>query len=732
MNRWTFAFLLAIFTPLGIEGLEPVGAQQALNTRDLKTSNGSKTSNQIRPISLIADTVDFDPASGVLIASGNVQVFRGTQTLATDRLIYDQRNKHLSVPGSMTLTDGADVVTRAAGAELDTDLENGLIKGAELLIQQQLQLVSQQMHRQDGKFKVLDKVVVTSCQVCAKYPVPFWKIRARRVIHDEQARQLYFENATLDVFGIPIAYVPNLRIPEPGVNRATGMLVPKFSSSNTLGYGVEVPYYWTLGDHADLTLTTQAYTRGSFLLNPEYRRQVKRGYFEVDSYVTLEDSLSDNPNRSSLTATGLFQMPDDIELEFKLDVASDDSFRDDYGIGEEDQDRLTSFLTLRRTRETSYVSVGTAYIQSLRTNEVDQEIPLVFPEVYAHKNWVDPVFDGKLSLTAQSVTLLREDKSEFSRMGLVAEWQKDWTLRNGLIVSAYGGVAGSYYRIEGIPGFADGTSSEFVPTTALDLRWPLSRQNGSVTHIIEPRIQLVWSPNSSRRNVNEDSTQVEFERTNLFSYNRFPGFDATERGARANVGVSYTRYDPKGWTYGVTVGRIFRAQDLNQFSSGTGLDGRNSDYVSAVSATYLDHFDILNSTLFDENFDISKNETRLTMDFNRVSAEATYIYLEEDVVAGFSDPAHEAALGMTFQHNDYWSYSGEWRQNIETGHATSGEFGVRYENECVAVDLSLSIQYEGSGIESTTRELGLSVELAGLGNKKRNKKYAHRCAALNG
>lgn len=732
MNRWAFALLLASFTPLGFGGSAPVAAQEAAQNRGLQTGNGQASVDQTRPISLIADTVDFDPASGVLIASGNVQVFRGTQVLATDRLIYDQRNKHLSVPGPMTLTDGADVVTRAAGAELDTDLENGLIKGAELLIQQQLQLVSQQMHRQDGKFKVLDKVVVTSCQVCAKYPVPFWKIRARRVIHDEQARQLYFENATLDLLGFPVFHAPNLRIPEPGVRRATGMLVPKFSSSNTLGYGVEIPYYWTLGEHADLTVTTRAFTKGSFLLSPEYRRQVKSGYFEISSHVTLADSLVDNETRSSLTAKGLFQLPNEFELEFQIDVASDDDFRDDYGLGDEDEDRLTSFITLRRTRETSYVSISASHIQSLRASEIDQEIPLVFPEIYARKNWVDPVFGGKLSLTAQSVTLLRQNNSEFSRAGLVAEWQKDWILRNGLIVSAYGGVAGSSYYTENITGFSNGTLSEVVPTAALDLRWPLSRQNGSVTHIIEPRVQLVWSPDSARANANEDSVQLEFEETNLFSYNRFPGFDATEQGLRANVGVSYTRYNPKGWTYGMTLGRVFRSKDLGQFGTGTGLDGRHSDYISAINISFQDHFDFLNRTLFDDDFSVSKNEARLTMDFDRVSTAATYVYLEQDVVAGASDRSHEASLALRYQYSDYWTYLGEWRQNLETGHATSGEFGVRYENECVAVNLSLSLQYEGSGIVRPTQEIGLSVELAGLGNKKRNKKYAHRCAALNG
>lgn len=686
---------------------------------------------QDRPISLVADSVQFDPQTGVLIAQGNVQVFQGGQVLATDRVVYDQKNGVLSVPGPMTLTDG-DVVTRAQGAELDTDLRNGLIKGAELLIQQQLQLVSQQMHRQDGKYKVLDKVVATACLVCKNNPTPFWKIRAQRVIHDEEARRLYFENATLDVLGIPIFYTPNLRVPDPSVRRATGFLVPKFTTSDTLGYGVEVPHYWTLGDHADITLTARAYTKGSFLLNPQYRREVKRGRFEIDGIFSLADTLTNNNNRSSLSANGLFQLEREIELEFGVEVASDKAFRDDYGIGIEDQDRLTSFVTLRRTRKNSFASVSTSVIQSLRAVEIDQEIPLVLPEIYARKTWEDPYLGGKFGLTGQSVTLLREDDSEFSRFGVVADWQKDWILRNGLIVGAYGGVAASSYYTQGITGANDGTVSELVPTAALDLRWPLSRQNGRVTHVIEPRVQLVWSPKEARSNFNEDSVQVEFEETNLFSINRFPGFDASERGFRANVGVSYTRYDPLGWTYGVTLGRVLRNDDLNQFGAGTGLDGTNSDYVSAINVSYNDMFNFTNRTLFDDDFTVGKNEMQLDMNFNRFSTQASYVWLEQDVVAGASDRTHEASLAMQYRYDEYWTFSGKWRQNLETGHSTSGEFGVRYENECVAVNLSYSLQFEGSGIVRPTRELGLTVELAGLGNKKRNKKYAQRCAGLNG
>ncbi len=690
----------------------------------------SSQANTNQRISLVADLVTFDPNSEILIASGNVQIFHGNEVLTTERVIYDQRNKQITVPGPLTIVAGEDLTARARSAVLDEDLQNGLIRGAEVLISQQLQLVSDEFHRIDGRFKVFTKTVGSSCFVCAKNPVPFWQIRSRRVIHDELERRLYFENATMEILGVPVFYTPKLRVPDPSVDRATGFLVPHFSTSNTLGYGFEIPYYIVLGDHADFTIQPAFYSKGSVLISAQYRRKYRNGTLSVDGAFTLADVLTTKSIRSTLSAEGHFQLRREFELNFGIEVASDDDFRSDYAIGDPEQDRLTSFLTLRRTRKNSYVSLSTSYIQSLRTNEVDQEIPLVLPEFFARKTWAEPYLGGKFGLTAQSVTLLREDGSEFIRAGLNVDWQRDWIFNNGLIVNAYGAVANSLYYTENYPVIGSANYNETVPVAALDFRLPMSRQTGSATHVIEPRLQLVWSPDTARSNPNEDSVQVEFEETNLFSYNRFPGFDDTERGLRANIGVSYNRYNPKGWNYGVTVGRIIRSKDLGQFSSGTGIDSKNSDYVSAINVSYMDKLDFVNRTLFDSDFNLSKNEAQLALNFDRFMTNATYVWLEPDVVAGASDRRHEATFRAAYRYSDYWTYSAEWRHNLLTGNPTSGEFGITYENECVAINLSLSLQYAGSGIVRPTRELGLTVELAGFGNKKRSKRYAHRCATL--
>lgn len=683
-----------------------------------------------RPISLVADRVSFDPGTGILIAEGNVQIFRGSEILLTERVIYDQRNRSLDIPAPLVLSDGTDVVTRAASARLDARLQEGLIEGAEVLIAQQLQLAATRLHRTSDQIKVFDKVVATACRVCAKNPVPFWQIRARRVIQDERERRLYFEDATVDVLGIPIFYAPRLRVPDPTVNRATGFLVPRFSNSGLLGYGIAAPYYVVLGDHADFTITPYLFSKGSGLLGLQYRRQVDNGWFVIDGHVTVSDDLVGRATRSSLTATGAFSLPRDIDLEFKFDVASDKAVRDEYDIGNQDEDRLTSFVILSRTRKNSFASVSARFTQSLRVNEIDQNIPLVLPEIYARKTWSDPRFGGEFGLTAQSATLLRENDSRYSRAGLTVDWSRDWILRNGLIADAYAGVMGNSYYTRSYAGIPDGSLSEVTPTAAVGLRYPLARQIGRVTHLIEPRIQIVWSPDTPRRNPNEDSTQLEFEETNLFSLNRFPGYDRTEAGLRANVGLTYKRIDRQGLSFGVTVGRVFRESDLTQFGAGTGLDGETSDYVTTVTLQWKDNLDFINRTLFDDDFSVSKNEALLALNFERFSSQFSYVYLEQNVVAGASDRTHEAALGIEYRYNDFWTYSGKWRQNLETGSSTSGEFGIRYENECIAFNLSYSLQFEGSGIVRPTRELGLTVELAGLGNKKRNKRYAGRCAAL--
>ncbi len=86
----------------------------------------------------------------------------------------------LTIEGPIMLNSGDGTVLLASQAELSRDLRDGVLTSARMVLQDQLQLAAAPIRRSDGRLTTLDRVVASSCQVCAANPVPLWEIRARK------------------------------------------------------------------------------------------------------------------------------------------------------------------------------------------------------------------------------------------------------------------------------------------------------------------------------------------------------------------------------------------------------------------------------------------------------------------------------------------------------------------------------------------------------------------------
>ncbi|MDG1803113.1 MAG: LPS-assembly protein LptD, partial [Paracoccaceae bacterium] len=204
---------------------------------------------------LVADTVFIAGGSSTLVAEGNVEVLYDDTRLTASRVTYKQDTDAMTIEGPIAIVTGDnDTIILANAAQIDPTLQNGLLRGARLVLDQQLQLAASQMNRVEGRYTQLYQVAATSCHVCQNKP-PLWSIRASRVIHDEAERQLYFENAQFRIYDVPVLWVPWMRLPDPTLERATGLLIPKLRTTTELGIGLKLPYFITLGKHRDLTLT---------------------------------------------------------------------------------------------------------------------------------------------------------------------------------------------------------------------------------------------------------------------------------------------------------------------------------------------------------------------------------------------------------------------------------------------------------------------------------------------
>lgn len=670
---------------------------------------------------LIADNVSVQGTS-VLVAEGHIEIFFKGQRVTASRIEYDQAKGLLKISGPIMLTDGQGTVILADQAELSADLSEGLMTSARLVLDQQLQLAAAELQRVDGRYSALNRVVASSCKVCAGSTTPLWEIRAKRVVHDQLERQLYFDHAQLRVAGVPVFYVPRLRMPDPTLTRATGFMLPVFRTTSTLGTGLKLPYFITLGKSRDLLLTPYLSTKNGRTVELRYRQAFATGGITLTGAVSRDD-IRPADMRAYLQAEGNFTLPRDFRLSFKGIVVTDPGYLLDYGYSE--ADRLDSRIEITRVRRDQYISGRVIGLHSLRDADVNEALPGVLGDfTYAHRF---DIMGGMGGLTFQthshsraSSSLLDGNSDGFAdgrdlvRASVLADWNRSVVLGNGMVLAGLLTAGADAYGISEDP--AAGSFTRGHGTAAVELRWPMVKAGAAgVAHILEPVAQVAVSTGAAAIDDPEDSALVEFDEGNLFALNRFPGADETETGLRANLGVSYLRVDPAGWTLGVTVGRVVRAQTGGDFSVASGLDGLTSDWLAALQLDLAGGVKLSNRFLLDDDLGISKAEVKLAMTAEKYGVSAGYVHVAADMDENRPLPTSELTLDGNLSLTPAWTARAASRYDFEAERMAKAGLGLTFKNECLLVDLSLSRRFTSSTSVTPTTDFGLSVELLGFG-----------------
>ena len=130
---------------------------------------------------------------------------------------------------------------------------------------------------------MLQNGVYTACEPCKDDPKkpPLWQVKAARIIHDQGEKMIYFEDARVEFFGVPLAYVPFMSAPDPTVKRKSGVLFPITQQHDRYGFGIEIPYFFALAPNYDLTSHPDVTTRQGALLEGEWRHRLIDGSYSI-------------------------------------------------------------------------------------------------------------------------------------------------------------------------------------------------------------------------------------------------------------------------------------------------------------------------------------------------------------------------------------------------------------------------------------------------------------------
>ncbi|AHD01088.1 organic solvent tolerance protein [Leisingera methylohalidivorans DSM 14336] len=686
-----------------------------------------------QPAMLVADQVFITP-SRILVAEGNVEAFQGNTRLRAQKITFDQTAGTLQIEGPIRIDQEGDITILANAAELDSDLRNGLLTGARMVFQQQLQLASLQMTRVSGRYTQLYKTAVTSCHVCEDGSPPLWQIRAERVTHDQQERQLYFEGAQLRVLDVPVFYFPALRLPDPSLERASGFLIPSLRSTSNLGTGVKVPYFFTLGPHRDLTLAPYI-SSSTQTLDLRYRQAFRRGRIEFNGAYTRDD-LFPGEDRGYIFGEGQFDLPRDFRFTFDVKAVSDDAYLEDYGLPE--LDRLRSEAVLSRAKRDSLFRASLTHYKTLRLSEQQANIPSGIAEAFYQTRHHPALTGGELRLTLQGHghrrsssldgTAIDSNGRDLARLTADIDWRRSWRLGSGILAEWELGAAADAFRAYD-DSFFNEEVTRLTPRTALTLRLPMRRRDaGGATQYLEPILQLGWRDEGGGNVVTEESRFVEFDQGNLLSLSRFPSTDAREDGLTLVYGANWARYAPTGWQAYATAGQVLRSDGDDRFTKSSGLSGTSSDFLLAGQIKFGDGLALSTRGLLNGALNFSKAELRGDWRTSRSSLSGTYLWLGTDPDEDRDEESSELWVDGSYDISPSWSASARLRYDISDARATRAGLGVAYRNECVTVDLSVNRRYTSTTSVEPTTDFGFTISLSGFSVKSGSKQYRRSCS----
>ncbi|ABS64944.1 Organic solvent tolerance protein [Parvibaculum lavamentivorans DS-1] len=688
---WPIAVLIAVTLAGG-----PARAQEPAPARQQAFPESGEVLMQ-------ADQLSYDRDARVVTASGHVELAYGERVLLADRVTYNETTGVVTADGNVSLLDPQGDVAFADHLVLRNEMRDGVIQTLRVLLSDNSRLAGHDVVRSGGNMTTLHRGVYSPCDICEKkgQTTPIWQIKAFRVIHNKEKQRIIYEDAFMEFFGVPVFYVPYFSQPDPTVKRQSGFLTPSFGSSSDLGQQVEIPYYWAIAPDKDATISPRFTSKEGTVYQGEYRQRFESGQFEMFGTATWPRNQqvgtpAENDFRGSLFGQGDFTLDENWRWGFRSELASDDTYLRRYD--------LSSATDLISNVNTTYIdgrnsfTADAYYFRGLLAADDTATTPWVAPLMQYEYSYPDQVAGGRIGFSANAMVLQRREGAKSRRVSSSVRWDRRETSASGFVYRLFGSLRGDVYSVEDVPNpafpaatFDSSTITRALPTIGTEWSYPLVRSESGLRQVLEPIAQLIYSPNvgNTEEIPNEDSLSFEFDDTNLFSEDRFVGFDRWETGARANLGVRYSVYTQGGGQANVLFGQSFRVNNNDSVAASTGLQDDTSDYVGRVMVAPSDDFLLVyRFRLDDENYKIRRNELNFLGRFGPLTGDIGYAYFAPDQSLTFQ-AREEAYIGSVLRLDRYWRVFGQTRRDIENDRTVANRLGVGYGDECLDVSLGL-------------------------------------------
>ncbi len=682
MNR-CFFFLLLFFALPAL----PAFAEDSL----LEKFNTDKS----READFSAKEVNYLVDKKQLQATGDVEVKFEGRTLTTDEILYDKKDGIIHIDKDLKLVDEFKNIYYADKATINDTLDRGEINHLRVKLEKGGNVFGERaVKKEDDKISVYNGTF-TPCKICdnGRKILPFWQLRSTKTNINEKDFSLTHYNTRLNIYGLPVLYIPYITHNTNLSERKTGLLTPKFSHSKALGYTYSQPLYLNLAPNYDLTLTPTYYTKTAPQISSTFRHLTEYGNYNITGSATnpdIKDSTGrkvDTKFRGHINADGNFAMPDyRTNAKFNVYRASDDTYLSLYGI---DQNTLlTSKGEVEKFFDNAYLSTKTIFFQGLEPTNKQGQTPYILPlinldnEILKDKN--GGTFFNNLSITS----LNRTEGQDYLRTSDKIGYSIPLYLSSGQLLKANASIRTDIYSLSDLPSNStqDDLITRVIPQLSLGWEYPLIKMFQTSSLLIKPIIKTVVSSFGVNKKAipNEDSELTEISDINVFSDNYYTGIDVVDEGLRLAYGMDSTYTDDKLGRYDFLLAQIYRPKENTNLKQGSGLDEQFSHIVGRLRVDNKYIPDFAYRFRMDKDLVLRKNEFETTLNPKPFTINLTYTLIDQ--INGEPN-TNQLLSGLGYEINENWNIS--LNSNNEFGDQNkliSAGSNLTYKNDCVIIN----------------------------------------------
>jgi LPS-assembly protein len=669
------------------------------------------------PLYMQADQLLYDSKNNRVIAQGNVEIYYNNFILTADQVVYDQSVNKLIAEGNAQLKDPNGGITRADRFEALDDFRDAFIQSLSIVTADETRIVAARASRREGNVTEYERAKFTPCKNEPGMP-PLWCIGAARIIHDQNAATITYQDAQFELFGVPVLYLPWFQHPDPSVRQRTGFLAPSFINSSTLGWGFEIPYYFALSPTYDFTFHPRFLSREGVLFQGDWRQRLADGEYNIN-FATIDEEHGSTTTtvgtlpgwRGSVQTKGQFSLASWWRYGWDVTVDSDDAFRRFYQLDPILQVDRVNTLYLQGMSDRNYLSTKLYQFGGLFFTDAIPVATSIVP-VVDYKYIVNgPVLDGELSFTGSARSLWRNfDGTDSAHATAEVDWRRKIIDPIGEVWVPFANARGDIYSYNNaldpvtLKPIRDDTVLRGVVAAGVTYSYPFVAHTDAGSHVVEPAAQIIVRQNNFDQRLlpDEDARSLVFDDTLLFDTNKFSGYDRYETGTRLNAGLQYTFQGRGGFYTRAVFGESYQLAGENpyanpglafngtfNFSPVSGLQTNQSDYVAGVYVSPFRGLSVMSQARFDEsNWALRRNDSSVNGSYGPLFGSLAYTYTNYDPLIGIPMIEQDVLSSVGLKLTNNWTVLGTLRYDLTDSQPVQDVLQLKYADECFVLTAS--------------------------------------------